>query len=252
VFASASGKQTLKQDSADGGQAAIRSILLIDDDPELCSLMEEFFSAHDFRLEAVHDGAKGLARAVDGKYDLVLLDVMLPVLDGFEVLVHLRQRSSVPVILLTARAEPQDRVSGLDAGADDYLAKPFPPQELLARVRAVLRRTSPGHAASDLPVQVGELKLYPHTREVWRGAHRLDLTTFEFSILDVLMRSAGRAVSRDELAAILYQRQSTPFERSIDVHVSHLRKKLEVDQRTLIRTVRGVGYLLVPADEQSK
>jgi two-component system response regulator CpxR len=216
-------------------------ILLIDDDSELCSLMMDFFSGHEFSIESVHDGRNGLARALEGGFDLILLDVMLPVLDGFGVLAQIRRRSSVPVIMLTARTEQQDRIAGLDAGADDYLPKPFGPEELLARIRAVLRRA--GHAAKSQVIEAGELRLNSQSREVWRGDERIEITSIEFDILDVLARSAGRIVSRDELAAALYQRESTPYERSIDVHMSHLRKKLERGDRTLIRTVRGVGYL---------
>jgi two-component system response regulator CpxR len=226
--------------------------LLIDDDPGLCSLMAEFFSSHDFRLDAAHNGGSGLARALEGNYDLVLLDVMLPGLDGFEILRQLRDKSSVPVIMLTARTAQQDRVKGLNAGADDYLPKPFEPRELLARVRAVLRRTSQPLKPNAPILEINSLRLDSRTREVWQNQKRVDVTSFEFDVLEVLMRSAGRIVSRDELAGVLYHRESTPFERAIDVHVSHLRKKLEMQDRPLIRTVRGVGYLLVLSAQEEK
>jgi len=226
-----------------------RSILLIDDDVALCTLMAEFFAEHDFRVEAVHDGAGGLASAFQGKHDLVLLDVMLPVVDGFHVLQRLRQRTAMPVIMLTARGAQQDRIAGLDAGADDYIAKPFAPHELLARVRAVLRRTGAARPAAG-HVVVSDIELNTRTREVRRAKIPVTVTSFEFDILDILMRSAGHVVSRDELATVLYNREATPFERSIDVHISHLRRKLETGDRTLIRTVRGVGYLFVAADEK--
>jgi len=226
-----------------------RSILLIDDDVGLCTLMAEFFAEHDFRVEAVHDGAGGLASAFQGKHDLVLLDVMLPVVDGFHVLQRLRQRTAMPVIMLTARGAQQDRIAGLDAGADDYIAKPFAPHELLARVRAVLRRTGAARPAAG-HVVVSDIELNTRTREVRRAKIPVTVTSFEFDILDILMRSAGHVVSRDELATVLYNREATPFERSIDVHISHLRRKLETGDRTLIRTVRGVGYLFVAADEK--
>ncbi len=228
-----------------------RSILLVDDDTELCSLMGEFFESHNFQLHAVHDGGTGLARAVEGNYSMILLDVMLPVCDGFQVLKQLRRRSAVPVILLTARSDQQDRVAGLEAGADDYLPKPFGPQELLARVRAVLRRTEQAQSGSPV-LEVGEIRLNNQTRTVSKGDRPVDLTSFEFDILDALMRSAGRVISRDEIAAALYHRESTPFERSIDVHVSHLRKKLETNGDVLIRTVRGVGYLFVSSQDGPK
>jgi two-component system, OmpR family, response regulator CpxR len=226
-----------------------RTILLIDDDVALCNLMAEFFLAHDICLEAVHDGSAGLARGAAGKHDLVLLDVMLPTLDGFGVLKQLRRRTSVPIIMLTARTGQPDRIAGLDAGADDYIVKPFGPHELLARVRAVLRRTGQSRAAMTPIVEVGQIRLNSETREVWKARSRVDVTSFEFDILDGLLRSAGRVVSRDELAAVLYHRDSTPFERSIDVHISHLRKKLEAEDETLIRTVRGIGYLFAAAEE---
>lgn len=213
--------------------------------------MREFFETHNFHLDAVHDGGTGLARALDGSYSMVLLDVMLPVCDGFQVLKQLRRRSSVPVILLTARSDQQDRVAGLEGGADDYLPKPFGPQELLARVRAVLRRTEQTHSGAPV-LEVGEILLNKQTRTVLKGDRPVELTTFEFDILDVLMRSAGRVISRDEIAAALYHRESTPFERAIDVHVSHLRKKLEANESVLIRTVRGVGYLFVSEKEGPK
>jgi two-component system response regulator CpxR len=226
-----------------------RSILLVDDDPGLCALMAEFFETHGFHLDAAHDAGTGLARALAGSYSIVLLDIMLPVCDGFHLLKQLRRRSSVPVILLTARSGQQDRVAGLEAGADDYLPKPFGPQELLARVRAVLRRTEQPQSGSPM-VEVGDIRLNHQARTAFKGDRLVDLTSFEFDVLDAWMRSAGRVMSRDEIAATLYHRESTPFERSIDVHVSHLRKKLETNKHVLIRTVRGVGYLFVPAAEE--
>ena len=226
----------------------VRSILLIDDDIALCTLMAEFFSAHNFRIDVAHEGVAGLATIFHDRHDLVLLDVMLPGLDGFQVLQRLRQRSAVPVIMLTARSAQEDRIAGLDAGADDYIVKPFGPHELLARVRAVLRR--PGRLPSTAgSVIEGDIELNARTREVRKAKTPLVVTSLEFDILNLLMRSAGQVVSRDELATVLYNREATPFERSIDVHISHLRRKLETDSRTLIRTIRGVGYLFVPAEE---
>lgn len=227
-----------------------RSILMIDDDIELCSMMLEFFAGNDFRLEFVHDGSSGLARTLDGKYDLVLLDVMLPMLDGFHVLEHLRRRTAIPVILLTARSARQDRITGLESGADYYVCKPFDPDELLATVRAVLRRA--GQTFADKPplIEIGDIRLNSRMREVWKCNERIGVTSAEFDILDVLMRSAGRVVSRDELSAVLYHRKSTPFEHSLEVHISHLRRKLEGAAHPLIRTVRGIGYLFVPPGEQ--
>ena len=229
----------MKQKSED--DSASPTLLLVDDDAELCGLMVDFFSQHGFRVESAYDGRRGLARALDGDFDLVLLDVMLPGLDGFEVLHQLRRQSRVPVIMLTARTEQADRIMGLNAGADDYLPKPFGPEELLARIRAVLRRAQSGLQAPKA-LQAGSLRLDSATRQAWRDTMPLELTSIEFEILSLLMRSAGRSVSRDEIAGILYHREAMPYERAIDVHVSHLRKKLEHQGRSMIRTVRGVGY----------
>ncbi len=229
----------------------LRSLLLIEDDVGLCKLMAEFFSAHDFRLEAAHDGMAGLSKALEGGYDLILLDIMLPILDGLEVLKRLRQRRNpTPVILLTARTGHRDRIEGLDAGADDYIPKPFAPHELLARVRAVLRRTGPALPANSARVEIGELRLDPRRREVWKGDIRVELTSIEFDILDVLMRSAGHVVSRERLAADLCRKEFTASQRFIDVHISHVRRKLETEGQPLIRSIRGVGYLFLPTGEE--
>ncbi len=227
----------------DSGTSAGHPILLVDDDPELCSLMTEYFSQNGHRLECAYDGRDGLAKALNGSHDLVILDVMLPIIDGFEVLRQLRRRSAVPVIMLTARTQQQDRITGLDAGADDYLPKPFGPDELLARIRAVLRRAGQADLRTSSVTTVGDVRINSQTREVWCGSQEVELTAVEFEILDLLARSAGRTVSRDAITAILYQREATPYERSLDVHMSHLRKKLE-NGRIMIRTIRGVGYMV--------
>jgi two-component system response regulator CpxR len=229
-----------------GAEESPRTILLIDDDVQLCSLLSRFFSAHNFRLDAVHDGGSGLAMAQQHEHDLILLDIMLPVIDGLEVLAHLRKRTTVPVIMLTARSADDDRIAGLEAGADDYILKPFNPNELLARVRAVLRRSRRPAGGSIL--EVGDFRLNSQTREAWKNGILLELTLSEFDVFEALMKSGGRPVSRDELATVLYGREFTPLERSIDVHVSNLRKKLEGNSRTLIRSVRGVGYVFIPAE----
>jgi two-component system, OmpR family, response regulator CpxR len=221
----------------------VKSILVIEDDIELCSLMSDFFTPLGIRVEASHDGRHGLESALAGGHDLVILDAMLPVLDGFELLRQLRKRSLVPVLMLTARASQPDRVAGLDAGADDYLPKPFGPEELLARMRAIWRRTSKPDPAAGQCLEAGSLKLNPQRRTVHDGLRLVDVTSIEFDILEVLIRTPGRVVSRDELTAVLYQRKATPYERSLDVHISHLRRKLENNGACLIQTVRGVGYL---------
>lgn len=217
-------------------------ILLVDDDAELCEMMREFFEQNGHALDCVRNGIDGLERAVEHVYDLVILDVMLPGMNGFMLLAQLRRRREVPVIMLTARTDPHDRVQGLEAGADDYLPKPFDPDELLARVRAVLRRagkTNPDwmlHFASD------ELRINGQTRQAWLKSEPVDLTAVEFDILYLLVCSAGRVLTREELSTATLERSLTPFDRSLDVHISHLRKKLEPIGRQ-IQTIRGVGYL---------
>jgi len=222
----------------------VKRILLVDDDADLCALMSDFLSQHDFTVEAVYDGRRGLARALESPFDLIILD-------GFEILKQIRRRSAVPVVMLTARTAQPDRIAGLNAGADDYLPKPFGPEELLARMRAVLRRS--GQPFSPPPVtEAGPVRLNSLTRQAWIAGDPAELTSIEFDILDFLVRSAGRVVSRDELAAVLYQRQSTPYERSLDVHISHLRKKLEPAAGIHIRTVRGVGYFFSALPETAR
>jgi two-component system response regulator CpxR len=222
---------------------ADHAILLIDDDAELGALMAEYFLAHGYRLELAFDGREGLSVALAGRHHLVILDVMLPVLNGFEVLRQLRDRSELPVIMLTARTSQKDRIAALEGGADDYLPKPFAPGELLARVRAILRRTGHAMPVRRSAIRVGDILVNPGTREVLLRGDPVELTAIEFDILALLIRAAGRAVSRDEIATILYQRETTPYDRAIDVHISHLRKKLGRPERPLIRTIRGVGYL---------
>lgn len=222
----------------------------MDDDTDLCALISDYLGQHQFAVEAVYDGRRGLARALEAPFDVIILDVMLPVLDGFEVLKQVRRRSAVPVIMLTARTAQADRVAGLNAGADDYLPKPFGPEELLARMRAVLRRAE--HATAASPVaEAGDVRVDSQTREAWVAGEPASLTAIEFDILDFLVRAAGRVVSRDELAAVLYQRESTPYERALDVHISHLRKKLERCERVQIRTVRGIGYFFSASPEEA-
>jgi two-component system, OmpR family, response regulator CpxR len=229
---------TIGSGASPGGLA----VLLVDDDVELCELMQEFFGRRGIRLETVSDGRRGLSRALAGSHDLILLDVMMPGLDGFELLRLVRRQSQVPVIMLTARTAQMDRVAGLDAGADDYLPKPFGPEELLARIRAVLRRAgnSPSPRAESL--EVGGVRIDPAAREAWSDGRKVDATSIEFDLLELLVRSAGRIISRNELMASLYQRPASPFDRALDVHISHLRKKLG-DRGALICTVRGSGYL---------
>jgi two-component system, OmpR family, response regulator CpxR len=216
-------------------------ILLVDDDVELCGLLTEFLKREGFTLECDHDGKRGLEKALHGNYDIVLLDVMLPTMDGFEILRALRKQSKTPVIMLTARGEDVDRIIGLELGADDYLPKPFNPRELAARIRAIMRRLEARPEAPAGRLEVNGVVIDPGSREVFAAGKPVEVTTFEFDILEMLMRSAGRVLSRDALMENMYNRKATPFDRSIDMHVSHLRKKLETNH-PLIKTIRGVGY----------
>ncbi|HEY1987743.1 MAG TPA: response regulator transcription factor [Terracidiphilus sp.] len=218
------------------------SLLLVDDDAELCGMMREFLGQSGHRLDCAYNGREGLATALAGAYDLVILDVMLPALDGFSVLQQLRRRKDLPVIMLTARVQQQDRIQGLNAGADDYLPKPFDPDELLARIKAVLRRSEVTLRPESVAVTIGNLRIDAGTREVWSAGAPVELTAMEFDLLDMLIRAAGRVLSRDEISAALFEREATPYDRFLDVHISHLRKKL-TGGRSLIRTIRGVGYV---------
>ena len=218
------------------------NILLVDDDAELCEMMREFLEQNGHALDYVRNGIDGLERAVEHRYDLVILDVMLPGMNGFMLLAQLRRRREVPVIMLTARTDSHDRVQGLEAGADDYLPKPFDPDELLARVRAVLRRAGKTNSGWLLHFASDELRINGQTRQVWLKSEPVDLTAVEFDILYLLVCSAGRVLTREELSAATLERSLTPFDRSLDVHISHLRKKLE-PIGWQIQTIRGVGYL---------
>ncbi len=224
-------------------------LLIIDDDAELCSLLKEFLQRESFTVQCVNEGISALEAAQQGSYDLIVLDVMLPGLDGFEILKRLRQTSRVPVLMLTARGEDVDRIIGLELGADDYLPKPFNPRELVARVKAILRRTEAAHVNRG-KVEVNGVALDPGTREVTCDGKGVEVTTLEFDILEQLMRNAGRVVSRDGLMESLYNRKATPFDRSIDMHVSHLRRKLE-SSRPVIKTIRGVGYQFCQSPEDA-
>lgn len=234
-------------------------ILLIDDDVELSSLIAEYLGSEGFAIDAVHDGERGLERACEHDYALIVLDVMLPGINGFEVLRRLRSLSAVPVLLLTARGEDVDRIVGLEIGADDYLAKPFNPRELVARIRAILRRTKEGMSMGSAPVpeliRVNDIELDPATRIVRQRGKAVDLTSVEFNLLAVLLREAGRVVTREQLATTVLSRKFSPFDRSIDMHVSKVRRKLgdpEGDPE-YIKTVRGVGYIFaLPREIRAK
>jgi len=222
-------------------------ILIVDDDVELCGLVKEYLTTEGFTLEAVHDGERGLQQALTNQYTLVVLDVMLPGINGFEVLRRVRSVSKIPVLLLTARGEDVDRIVGLEIGADDYLPKPFNPRELVARIRAILRRTKPAKASDIAPevLAVGDVELDPATRTVLRAGQPVELTSVEFNLLEVMLREAGRVVTRERLVNAVLGRKFMPFDRSIDMHVSKVRRKLgDTDEDgDHIKTIRGVGYL---------
>jgi two-component system, OmpR family, phosphate regulon response regulator OmpR len=225
-------------------------ILLVDDDVELCSLLTEFLKREGFTLECDHDGKRGLEKALHGNYDIVLLDVMLPGMDGFEILRMLRKHSKVPVIMLTARGEDVDRIIGLELGADDYLPKPFNPRELVARIHAVLRRhtEAPGAPSSEGRISFGPYVLDLSTRTLVRGDSPIVLTTGEFSLLKVLATHPRQPLAREKLMLLARGRDHDVFDRAIDVQISRLRKLIEPDPSTprYIQTVWGFGYVFVP------
>jgi two-component system response regulator CpxR len=223
-------------------------ILIIDDDAALCELVTEYLEPLGFQIESVHRGDEGVERALAGTHSIIVLDVMLPGLNGFEVLRRIRAESRVPVLMLTARGDDVDRIVGLEIGADDYLPKPFNPRELVARIRAILRRASSeesGEDAAGKTLRVGDVELHPGTRIVRRDGEVVELTAVEFDLLEKLLRSSGRIVAREELSKDVLGRSVSPFDRSIDMHISNLRRKLghQVGDVERIKTVRGVGYI---------
>jgi DNA-binding response OmpR family regulator len=228
-------------------------LLLIDDDVELCELLSERLAGEGFSVDSAHDGAVGLLRAGSGEHALVILDLMLPKLGGLDVLRQLRMQSAIPVLILTARGEDVDRILGLEIGADDYLRKPFNPRELIARVKAILRRTS--HIVNDVQrISAGDIVLDGAAREVWVDKKKVNLTTVEFSLLKAFLDTAGRVLSRETLTQAVLGRQITgPFDRVIDVHVSNLRKKLgDSPGGERIKALRGAGYIFVVRSTRAK
>ena len=225
-------------------------VLVIDDDTALCELVAEYLEPEGYRVEAVHDGEAGVGRALSGEHALVVLDFMLPGINGFEVLRRIRARSRLPLVMLTARGDDVDRIVGLEIGADDYLPKPFNPRELVARISAVLRRARPAAAPEEkeLPemLAVGDVEMNAGTRVVRRAGETVELTVVEYDLLEKLLRAPGRIVTREELVREVLHRSLSPFDRSIDMHVSNLRKKLGHQAQggvERIKTVRGVGYI---------
>lgn len=221
-------------------------VLLIDDDRRLQELITSYLGSNGVTVTSASDGAQGLTALDAGAFDAVLLDIMMPGMDGLEVVKRIRQKSRIPVLMLTAKGDETDRVVGLELGADDYIPKPFGPRELLARLRAVLRRASPDAVSEKLALNGGHITVDVSSREVRVGDAAVELTGIEFDILVALVRRAGRVVPRDALLSEAGRSDVVVGERTVDVHISHLRQKLGDDSRTprLIKTVRGVGYVL--------
>lgn len=231
----------------------MQRLLIVDDDIELCALMDEYLAPEAFVIEAAHDGQTGLERAVQGDYAMLILDVMLPRLGGFELLRQLRARGvDTPVLMLTARGEAIDRVVGLELGADDYLPKPFNPRELAARLKAVMRRARcENKSRTGEVVAVGDVELNVSTRTAKRRGQTCELTSAEFDLLAMLMKQAGTIVSREAIAQEVFQRRLLRLDRTVDMHVSNLRKKLGTNAggQERIVTVRGAGYLYALLEE---
>lgn len=228
-------------------------ILVIDDDAELCELLTTYLKPEGFAVTCHYHGDGAVEKLLAGDYSLLILDVMLPGKNGFDVLRQSRQHSQVPVIMLTARGDDVDRIVGLEMGADDYLPKPFNPRELVARIRSIQRRTkfvnrpSPSDRPTTNTLVVGDIALDKNTRTVHRSGQKVNLTAVEFSLLEELLLHAGKIVRREELVRIVLGRQLSPFDRSIDVHISHLRQKIghHADSGERIMTIRGTGYQYV-------
>jgi two-component system, OmpR family, response regulator CpxR len=231
----------------------VTKILVVDDDVELCELLEQYLSSQGFQIDAVHDGSTGVERALSGIYSLVILDVMLPGIRGFEVLRQIRAKSTLPVIMLTAHGDDIDRIVGLEIGADDYLPKPYNPRELAARINAVLRRTAGGPAKDVLtPVNIllDDVRLDTRARTARHNTRDVELTSAEFELLAMFFKAPGQVLSRDDLVKSALGRDLEPSDRSLDVHVSNLRKKLGPcpDGSERIRAIRNVGYVYVVTD----
>lgn len=233
---------------------ATARILVIDDDRKLCRLIGDYLGPMGYAVETVHTGPEGVERALAGGWEAVILDVMLPGLDGFEVLKRIRARSNVPVLMLTARGDEADRIVGLEIGADDYLPKTFSSRELLARLRAVTRRAAqsvPPGTRPEAELVTGDLRLKPESRVALLANKPLTLTPVEFDLLESLMRARGRVKSREQLLEGVRERDYEVFDRSIDVHIASLRKKLGDDAREprFIKTLRAVGYMFINPEE---
>ena len=219
-------------------------VLVIDDDAELCKLVSRFLVQEGFQIESINNGTAGAEQALSGNYALVILDVMMPGVNGFDVLRKIRNTSRIPVLMLTAKGDALDRVLGLEMGADDYLPKPFNPQELAARIRAILRRAKPETTPAK-PIVVGDIEIDGGARLVRRSGEIVNLTAVEFDLLEALLQAAGQVVGREKLTRDVLGREFSPYDRSIDTHVCNLRKKIGLlaDGTERIKGVRGIGYL---------
>jgi DNA-binding response OmpR family regulator len=224
-------------------------LLIVDDDPDLCELVQRYLEGEGFATSVVNSGAQGSHAGTTGNYDLIVLDVMLPDMNGFDVLRELRARVRTPVLMLTAKGDEFDRVLGLQMGADDYLAKPFSPRELIARIGAILRRSGwqseQGSPRRPPSIKSGDLELDLAAHSASKSGHALHLTSAEFDLLRAFLESPGQVLSREALVERVLGRKFSPFDRSIDLHVSNLRQKLgpQTNGAERIRSVRGVGYL---------
>lgn len=223
------------------------NVLLVDDDIELVGMFRDYLERDGFNVTCCHDGLSGAEAALTGQHDIVVLDVMMPGLDGFQALLKIRASSAIPVIMLTARGDDADRISGLEDGADDYVPKPCSPRELAARLRAILKRPKGKEGKTGQTIMVGTLTLWPGQRRAEDDGRLLELTSTEFSLLEVLARHAGRPVSKPQLSEEAIGRPLARFDRSIDVHIHSIRNKLKPcgDGRSRIQTVIRKGYLLM-------
>jgi DNA-binding response OmpR family regulator len=226
-------------------------VLLVDDDRELCQMLSEYLEAEHFEVASVHDGADALAELQTKEFEILILDVMLPSVSGFDVLRKLGASYRTPILMLTARGDDVDRIVGLELGADDYLSKPFNPRELVARVRAILRRASnrPARGAPADELNVGPIVLHTGMHQVRVADQPVALTGAEFRVLELLMRSAGQVISREAMTEQALGRKLVPYDRSIDTHISNLRRKLDLEagKNPEIKNVRGSGYTLTLA-----
>lgn len=225
---------------------AVVNLLLVDDDVDLLGMLKEFLETEGYNVTTAHDGITAEQYVLAGHFDLVILDVMMPVQDGLNTLAHIRKQSNIPVIMLTAKGDNEDKITGLELGADDYVQKPCTPRELIARVRAILRRAQSPLIASQV-IAVDQLLVDPSQRQAKWQDYLLQLTSTEFNVLESLARHAGKVVSKDELSIQALGRPQAKFDRSIDVHVSSLRQKLSIASKRsdLIKTVYRQGYQLV-------